>query len=66
MINHEAEAPEHVRRNRVLWDAYAAEYAGPGESAWARNEPTWGIWGAPDSELRLLPDDLAGKDAIEL
>jgi len=66
MINDGAELPEHVRRNRVLWDAYAAKYAGPGESAWARSEPAWGIWGAPESTLRVLPEDLAGKDAIEL
>src|SRR5437899_9912358 len=65
-VNDEAELPEHVRRNRVHWDARAAEYAGPGERAWARHEPTWGIWRVPDSELHVLPDDLAGKDAIEL
>src|SRR5262245_48097798 len=65
-MNDEAELPEHVRRNRVLWDAQAAEYVGPGERAWARSEPTWGIWGVPDSDLHVLPEDLAGKDAIEL
>ena len=40
MVNDEAELPEHVRRNRVHWDACAAEYVGPGERAWARQEPT--------------------------
>src|SRR5438270_3161926 len=65
-MNDEAELSEHVRRNRVHWDARAAEYVGPGERAWARNEPTWGIWRVPDSELRVLPEDLADKDAIEL
>ena len=58
--------PEHVRRNRVAWDAWASEYAASGERAWARREPTWGIWDVPESELALLPADLAGKDAIEL
>jgi len=58
--------PEHVRRNRAVWDRWASEYAGPGEAAWAKDPPTWGIWGVPESELALLPDDLAGKDAIEL
>ena len=66
MVNDEAELPEHVRRNRVHWDARAAEYVGPGERAWARQEPTWGIWRVPDSELHVLPEDLAGKDVIEL
>jgi SAM-dependent methyltransferase len=65
-MNDEANLPEHVRRNRVHWDAQATEYAGPGEAAWARNEPTWGIWGVPESDLRVLPNDLSGKDAIEL
>lgn len=58
--------PEHVQRNRAVWDQWASEYAGPGEAAWASETPTWGIWDAPESDLKLLPDDLAGKDAIEL
>jgi len=58
--------PEHVRRNRVQWDVWADEYVAPGERSWASDEPRWGIWGVPESELHLLPDDLAGKDAIEL
>ena len=62
----ENELPEHVRRNRARWDACAAEYAGPGERAWARSDPVWGVWDVPDSTLGALPQDLAGKDAIEL
>jgi SAM-dependent methyltransferase len=65
-MHDEAELPEHVRRNRVYWDARAAAYVGPGERKWARQDPTWGIWRVPESELRVLPEDLAGKDAIEL
>lgn len=58
--------PEHVQRNRAAWDKWASEYAGPGEACWASESPTWGIWDVPESDLRMLPDDLAGKDAIEL
>ena len=65
-MNDETELPAHVQRNRVHWDARAAEYVGPGERAWARQEPTWGIWRVPDSEIHVLPEDLAGKDVIEL
>src|SRR5688572_21558282 len=65
-VNDEAELPEHVRRNRVHWDARAAEYVGPGEGAWARQEPTWGIWRVPDSALHVLPENLAGQEVIEL
>lgn len=60
------ELPEHVAANREAWDRYAADYAEAGGRWWAQTEPKWGIWGIPESELRLLPEDLAGKDAIEL
>jgi SAM-dependent methyltransferase len=62
----DAALPAHVAANREAWDRYAAEYADPGHRAWARLEPTWGIWGIPESELLLLPDDLDGQDTIEL
>jgi len=58
--------PEHVRRNRELWDDWARTYAAAGEEGWAQETPTWGIWGVPESEVGLLPADLAGVDAIEL
>lgn len=58
--------PEHVARNRVYWDGQAEQYAKSGERLWAQTEPTWGIWGVPESELRLLPDALEGRDVIEL
>lgn len=61
-----SELPEHVRRNRALWDAWAAGYAAAGERAWAENEPTWGIWDVPEAEIGMLPEKLAGCDAIEL
>jgi SAM-dependent methyltransferase len=57
--------PEHVRRNRETWDVWAAQYVEPGERNWATNDPTWGIWNVPESELRML-DDVAGRDVIEL
>lgn len=61
-----ADLPEHVQRNRAAWDKWASEYAAPGEAAWASETPTWGIWDVPESDLKMLPDDLAGQDAIEL
>ncbi len=61
-----SDLPDHVRRNRVLWDRWARQYAASGERNWAAAEPTWGIWGVPESQLRILPDNLVGKDAIEL
>ncbi len=47
--------PEHVRRNRTLWDDWAKHYVAPAEHNWARDTPTWGIWSVPESELRMLP-----------
>jgi SAM-dependent methyltransferase len=57
--------PEHVRRNREAWDAWAADYAEPGRRNWAAEEPTWGIWGIPERDVHLLPE-ADGIDAIEL
>src|SRR5918993_66195 len=59
------ELPEHVRRNRAHWDAMAPDWAELGRRRWAE-EPSWGIWAIPETDIRLLPDDLAGMDAIEL
>jgi len=65
-VTEEQELPEYALRNRDHWDGLATEDAAPGERAWARSAPVWGIWRVPEAELRALPEDLAGKDAIEL
>ncbi len=57
---------DYVLRNRASWDGWAAEYEDPGRRNWAQEEPTWGIWGVPESQIQMLPGDLAGLDAIEL
>jgi SAM-dependent methyltransferase len=49
-----------------MWDDWAMKFAAAGERAWTRDQPTWGIWSVPESEVRMFPDDLAGKDVIEL
>lgn len=61
-----SELPDHVRRNRQAWDRFAPEYAESGRRSWGQAEPTWGIWAVPESALRVLPDSLQGRDAIEL
>lgn len=62
----DGELPEHVARNRAHWDAQAESYVAAAERSWAQDQPTWGIWGVPESELHLLPDELEGCDVIEL
>lgn len=63
-MSEQHDLPEHVRRNRAAWDIEARDYVEPGRRAW-QEEPRWGIWGIPESDVRLLPD-VTGKDVIEL
>ena len=58
--------PDHVLRNRAMWDDWAQKYVAPAEQSWAQKDPDWGIWNVPESELRLFPDELEGKRTIEL
>lgn len=60
-----SEPRDHVRLNRAAWDLWASEYEATGRRAWTQPEPTWGIWGVPESQLKLLPD-VRGLDGIEL
>lgn len=57
--------PDHVRRNRDVWNGWAVSYVEPGRAAWARPEARWGIWGVPESTLGVLPP-VAGLDTVEL
>jgi SAM-dependent methyltransferase len=60
------ELQAHVRRNREYWKGLAADYEQPGRRHWAEDEPSWGIWGVPESELHLFPAEVAGRDTVEL
>ena len=57
---------DHVRRNREAWDRFAADYVESGHHNWASDEVTWGIFSVPESQIGMLPPDLAGLDAVEL
>lgn len=56
---------EHVLQNRAAWNGWAEQYVESGRRDWAASDPTWGIWGIPESELGVLPD-VAGLDTVEL
>ena len=58
--------PDHVQANRQLWDDTADQWVAPGERSWASAEPFWGIWQLPESDLKLLPDNMSGMHTIEL
>jgi SAM-dependent methyltransferase len=60
------ELPAHVAANREAWDRYAHEYVEPGRRAWSTDEVRWGIWGIPETDVHLLPDDVHGHDVVEL
>ena len=57
---------DHVRRNREAWDSFAERYAGPGRAQWEANQPTWGIYSVPESDVGMLPPSVDGLDVIEL
>jgi SAM-dependent methyltransferase len=59
-----ADLPEHVQRNREAWDLWSPEWVEGGRRNWSE-EPSWGIFGIPETELHLLPD-VSGLDTIEL
>lgn len=58
--------PDHVRRNRAYWDVLAAEYATVARWQWTREEPVWGVFHVPESQVGMFPARLDGIDAIEL
>ena len=61
----EIDLPDHVRRNRAVWDRWAPEWVAPGERNWNDAEASWGVWRMPESELRMI-EGVAGLDVIEL
>jgi len=60
-----SELPDYVLKNREHWDKHADSWIASGERNWEA-KPTWGMWGVPESDLRLLPEDMTGMRAIEL
>ncbi|MAV24943.1 MAG: SAM-dependent methyltransferase [Gammaproteobacteria bacterium] len=44
----------------------AADWVNAGERRWKQEEPTWGIWAVPESNIAMLPNDMRNLHAIEL
>ncbi|MFC4120739.1 class I SAM-dependent methyltransferase [Nonomuraea zeae] len=58
---------DHVELNRRYWDEQAAGFHGPlARDAWSQSAPRWGLWATPESQVSVLPADVAGMEAIEL
>lgn len=56
---------DYVTINKDVWNADAENWVQGGERLWG-SEPMWGIWGLPEDDLNLLPQDMASMTAIEL
>lgn len=57
---------DDAARNRELWTKSNAEHTGPSARRhWSADEIFWGVFGIPESEVRVLPE-LDGKDVVEL
>ncbi len=52
--------------NRRYWGEVAEEWVAGGARNWVRDEPVWGQWQLPETEVGLLPRDLTGSRAVEL
>jgi SAM-dependent methyltransferase len=63
---------DYVRSNRAFWEGLTpalgehGDQLGHGRQRWSEPAPVWGDWSVPESQLRLLPDDVAGMDVLEL
>ena len=56
----------YVERNQQAWGRFATDYVAAGEKAWAENVPEWGLFGVPESEVGMFPEDVSDMDAVEL
>ena len=60
-----SEPSNYVASNRTVWDNWADEYVAAGRRGWSAEQPLWGIYGAPETEVGLI-DSFDGGDVIEL
>lgn len=58
-------ASDEALRNRAFWDRRSDEYQERHREFIGRQEPRWGVWQIPESELDVL-GDVSGKDVLEL
>jgi ubiquinone/menaquinone biosynthesis C-methylase UbiE len=59
-------APHYLARNIENWADSNQQYGDArAEQSWAKDEITYGVFGIPESEVRVLPE-FAGKDVVEI
>lgn len=57
---------DYVAINRDIWNEDASNWVDFARDRWALETPEWGSWGNRESDLRMLPEDMAGMNAVEL
>jgi SAM-dependent methyltransferase len=58
--------PDYVGLNRERWTQSNEEYTDTDAlRSWAKDDITWGVFGVPEDEVRVL-GDVAGLDVVEL
>ncbi|SHH75221.1 class I SAM-dependent methyltransferase [Cognatishimia maritima] len=57
---------DYLNINKDIWNNDAANWVTFAQERWALDVPEWGNWSKPESELSMLPKDMAGLKAIEL
>jgi SAM-dependent methyltransferase len=57
---------DYLAANVEAWESRRDDQLALARRAWAADEPSWGIFGVPESSAGVLPDDLDGCDAVEL
>jgi SAM-dependent methyltransferase len=60
------QTPGYVRANSEWWEGRRDDQQELAERQWSADEPTWGVFGIPESAVGLLPEDLEGRRAVEL
>lgn len=62
-----AEPPlDHLEANIAAWQAQYEQQSAVARRHWSSTEPTWGVFGIPESVAGLLPETLDALDVIEL
>ncbi|MEM7302426.1 MAG: class I SAM-dependent methyltransferase [Pseudomonadota bacterium] len=56
----------YVNINRDYWNEQAPHWVELGERLWSLAVPQWGNWNLSETDLKLLPAQMSGMDAIEL
>jgi SAM-dependent methyltransferase len=59
------ELSSYEQANQAAWDGAAGEYVDNARKNWATDEPSWGIFGVSEADIRILPD-VNGLDVIEM